>query len=123
MRICQDLEKYGMVNFLGEDTRGFFARIEPSGVDAIESDGESSPVALTPTVIQNFHITNSSNFQAGNSNSQEITNSVEKLISAINESQVNEADKEEAKSLLQKALSHPVTSAVLGGLASTIAWK
>lgn len=64
-----------------------------------------------------FHI-NNSNVQVGDGNVQNIINSFEQLITAIESSDTEPKQKEEAKSLLKTLLSNPTVSAVLGGSVS-----
>ena len=58
--------------------------------------------------------------QIGNNNTQNIEGIFEYLINEIDSSNASEEQKKEAKNLLQKALSHPVTSAIIGSGVSAI---
>lgn len=60
--------------------------------------------------------------QIGNNNTQNITGVLEYLIKEIDRSDVSEEQKKEAKSVLKKALAHPLTSAIIGsGVGALIA--
>ncbi len=58
--------------------------------------------------------------QIGNNNTQNIEGVFEYLINEIDGSNASKEQKKEAKSLLQKALVHPVTSAIIGSGVGTI---
>lgn len=59
--------------------------------------------------------------QVGNYNSQEFNNCFQTLIQKIEASNTSPAEKEEAKNLLKKALEHPLTSAIVGGITGAVA--
>ena len=58
--------------------------------------------------------------QIGNNNTQNIEGIFKYLISEIDTSNASEEQKKEAKNLLQKALAHPVTSAIIGSSVGAI---
>jgi hypothetical protein len=58
--------------------------------------------------------------QIGNNNTQNIEGIFEYLIGEIDSSNASEEQKKEAKNLLQKALAHPVTSAIIGSSVGAI---
>ncbi len=90
------------------------ARITASGVDVIEGTA-TPPIAISIGDSQTINISNSSNVQVGDNNSQTIYNGVQAHIKAINESSGSQAEKKEAKSLLKKLLEHPLESAIARG--------
>jgi hypothetical protein len=119
-RICRQLAEYGLAKYVGDNGDVTYVRILAPGVDAVESEGQKSPVELQFPAIQNIHVVNSSNVIIGNANTQEFQVSVEKIIAAINQSTVTEAQKTEAKGLLRKFLEHPLVTSIAGGLTSLI---
>lgn len=115
VRIAEQLDQHGLIEFKMLNRHlGGQARITALGVDVIEGTAPS-PISISIDGSQTINISNSSNFQAGNNNSQTINNGVQALIKTINESGASQADKEEAKSLLKKLLEHPLVSAIIGG--------
>jgi hypothetical protein len=70
--------------------------------------------------VQNFHINNAQSIQIGDFNSQNVVNSFEALVKKIESSSASPVEKEEAKSLLSKFLTHPVVVSVLGAAAGSI---
>ena len=94
-------------------------KITAYGVDVIEGEVKA-PISITLSQGHNITITGSSNVQIGDSNSQSVSIEISNLLNAINNSTAKEEEKEEAKSLLQSFLSHPLVSAIVGGLVSTI---
>lgn len=52
--------------------------------------------------------------QIGNNNTQNIEGIFEYVLTEINNSEATVEQKEEAKSLLQKALEHPITNSIIG---------
>ena len=78
----------------------------------------SAPVEHKP--VQNINISGAQSVQIGDYNSQNIINSFEALSQKIESSSATPEEKEEAKSLLSKCLSHPLVVSVLGAAAGTI---
>lgn len=68
---------------------------------------------------QNFHI-NAQSVQIGDFNSQTIVNSFDALVQKIESSSSSQQEKEEAKTLLSKFLSHPAVVAILGAAAGSV---
>jgi len=87
------------------------ARITNLGVDVIEGSTKP-PIAIT--IDRRVTITGSSHVQVGDSNVQDIHMKADKIVAAINSSTATEAEKEEAKSLLQRVLANPLLSTVTG---------
>lgn len=77
-----------------------------------------TPVGHKP--VQNFHISNAQSIQIGDFNTQNVVNSFEALVKKIECSSASPEEKEEAKSLLSKFLSHPVVVSVLGAAAGAV---
>lgn len=67
-----------------------------------------------------YVITNSTNVQIGNGNSQSILYGLNSLIDSIEASNLPETEKHEAKTLLSRALAHPVVSAVASAATTAI---
>ncbi|MCS0445090.1 RIP homotypic interaction motif-containing protein [Vibrio diabolicus] len=70
--------------------------------------------------VQNINISGAQSIQIGDYNNQNIINSFEALSEKIDSSSASEVEKEEAKSLLSKCLSHPLVVSVLGSAVGTI---
>lgn len=70
--------------------------------------------------VQNFHINNAQSVQIGDFNTQTIVNSFDALVQKIESSSVPHEEKEEAKTLLSKFLSHPAVAAILGAAAGSV---
>jgi hypothetical protein len=92
-----------------------------SGLDSISpfylvkiQTGRSQVATPAPSVS---YAINATNVQVGNHNAQHITATFQTLISDIEKSDFDDAQKDEAKSRLRAFLESPVAAAVLGGLA------
>lgn len=79
------------------------ARISQEGIDSIE--GEDAQPAIQHTTT--YNIEGSSNFQAGNFNTQHITQSLQMLIEQIEQSDLSEEEKSEAKGWMRRFLQSP----------------
>ena len=77
-----------------------------------------APVDYKP--VQNIHVNNAQSIQIGDFNTQNVVNSFEALVKKIDSSSASPKEKEEAKSLLSKFLTHPVVVSVLGEAAGAI---
>lgn len=77
-----------------------------------------APVEHKP--VQNFHINNAQSIQIGDFNTQNVVDSFEVLVKKIESSSASSEEKEEAKSLLSKFLTHPAVVSVLGAAAGAI---
>lgn len=64
--------------------------------------------------IQNINFHGSQNVQIGDYNTQNITNTFNELIQKIENSAASETEKQQAKSLLNQFLSHPLVVSILG---------
>lgn len=81
---------------------------------------KSASAVEHPKPVQNIHINNAQSIQIGDNNTQNIVNSIEALIQKIDSIQVDQKEKDEAKSLLSKFLSHPLVVSVLGTAVGTL---
>lgn len=77
-----------------------------------------APVEHKP--VQNIKISGVQSVQIGDNNNQNIVNSFETLVQKIESSSASREEKEEAKTLLSKCLSHPLVVSVLGGAAGAL---
>lgn len=68
----------------------------------------------------NITIHGAHSVQIGDYNTQNIINSIQALKNHIESSTVSEEEKEEAKSLLSKFLSHPLVTSILGVTAGAV---
>lgn len=75
--------------------------------------GQPAPARSSTTV--NIH--NSTAFQVGDFNTINIQNAITELVGQIDRASGTELEKKEAKSLVARALQHPLVSAVLGSTA------
>jgi len=121
--ICEQLGEHGLIEWKGIPQMGKIigghGKISARGVDVIEGN-TFPPITITLDQSRHISVASSSHVQIGDGNTQNVHIHVEKIIAAINGSIASEGEKEEAKSLLGKFLAHPVVSAIVGGLASTI---
>jgi hypothetical protein len=85
------------------------ARITASGVDVIEGTRHSD---ITITVDQSTNIHHSQHVQVGKGNIQN-EGDIHKMSLAIDEAVASMTEKDEAKSLLKKALDNPLLTVVL----------
>jgi hypothetical protein len=87
------------------------AHITGLGVDVVEGNVRS-PIAIT--IDRRVTGSGSSHVQVGDGNVQDIHMTADKIVAAINSSTASEAEKEKAKSLLQRVLENPLLSTVTG---------
>lgn len=121
-RICDQLSEHNLLDWkpISGQLSGTVktihgaGKISANGVDAVESDGKSSPIAIN---FQNISISQSQGVQIGDGNVQSISNIIEQLIWKIDNSNYTEAEKIEAKSRLKSFLEHPLVTSIIGGLA------
>jgi hypothetical protein len=122
--ICEQLQQYGLIDWRPMETLagviGGQGKITARGVDVIDGT-ERAPISVT---LHHHSITvrESSHVQIGNSNMQSVNVDLEKLIAAVDHSSASDAEKEEAKSLLERLASNRLIQllwvAVFGGSAS-----
>jgi hypothetical protein len=112
--ICAQLQQAGLIEWKtpapGQPMG--MAHITGRGIDVIEGNAKS-PIAIT--IDRRVTITGSrGHIQVGDSNVQDIRMNADKIVAAINSSTTTEAEKEEAKSLLQRVLENPLLSTLIG---------
>jgi len=132
-RIAEQLGENGLIDWeprlhlgRGPYSLGGMGRINASGVDVIEGT-QSSPISITIDNSVRVSDSPSAIIQAGNGNSQTVTQdfstNIEQLFSAVEEADCSASEKEEAKSLLARFLEHPLVNSLVGGVASGLAGK
>jgi geranylgeranyl pyrophosphate synthase len=89
-------------------------KISASGVDVVEGTA-TAPITIT-LHDHSISVSQSSNVQIGDSNTQGMKVRIDKLIAAVDHSQASATEKAEAKSLLEKLASNPLVKAVLGAV-------
>lgn len=123
-RACDQLQEHNLIKWRPDrrqldDKRitiiGGEAKITAHGVDVIE-DNHSKTSGMLVDNRMNVHISNSNAVQVGHGNSQQIDSiTISQLTRLIDEAHAEEKDKVEAKSLLTRALEHPLVAALLVG--------
>lgn len=78
------------------------------------------PPIASGSRVTNISINNSQGFQVGDHNLQNIAHAFNQVIERIEKANVPEIQKIEAKSRLKAFLEHPLTSAIIGGVAGGI---
>ncbi|TLD69237.1 hypothetical protein FEM03_19260 [Phragmitibacter flavus] len=117
--ICDQLGQHGLIDWkpihqLGGVSFGH-GKINANGVDVIEGT-VTSPISISMDNSQNITISNSSNTAISGSNTQANTITIQDLISQIQNAEATWEEKEEAKGLLKRFLSHPLVASVSGSL-------
>lgn len=82
-----------------------------------KANSKPKPKTYASTTI---NISNSSAFQVGDHNTQNITDSLNELIQRINSSDSSEYEKQEAKKGVKNLLENPTIAAILGGTVSSL---
>jgi hypothetical protein len=129
LRAVAQLSEYHLIDWTPlEDKSGMgllsgFAKINDFGVEVLEGD-VSVPLRIS---IDESRRSTSKREQApiaGRTPQQQmITEALEKVIAAINQADVSEQQRNEAKSLLRKLLGSKAAASVLGGGAQSLATK
>jgi hypothetical protein len=117
LNICDQLGEYGLIHWkslAGLTTVGGMGKISASGVDVVEGTA-TAPITIT-LHDHSISVSQSSNVQIGDSNTQGMKVRIDKLIAAVDHSQASATEKAEAKSLLEKLASNPLVKAVLGAV-------
>ena len=124
------LSEYGLIDWTPlEDKTGRgllsgFARINDFGIQVIEA-GVAPPIRIS--IDQSWRSAVSKPGQApvavSTPQQQMITDALEKVITAVNQAEVSEKEKKEAKSLLRKLLGSKVAAKVFGAGAQSLVAK
>jgi hypothetical protein len=118
--ICEQLGQHGLIEW--QTSRGLdgfvggLGKITANGVDVIEGTA-SAPITVT-LHDQRISVSSSSNVQIGNSNTQGVNLNIGKLIVAVDHSNASEAEKKEAKSLLERIAANPLVQKILAAMLS-----
>lgn len=93
-------------------------RLTTRGVDVVEREGVGAPIE-----IKIITVSNSSNVVVGNNNTQNVDNSIQVILSAIDRAPASAEQKTEAKNLLGQFLKHPLVASIAGGVTGALLKK
>ena len=121
LRAAAQLSEYGLIDWTPlEDKSGRgllsgFAKINDFGVQVIEA-GVAPPIRISLDEIRRTAVPQQGQapMAASTPQQQVITDALEKVITAINQADVSEEEKNEAKSLLRKLLGSKAAAKALG---------
>jgi hypothetical protein len=127
LRAVAQLSEYGLIDWTPvEDKSGMgllsgFAKINDFGVKVLDA-GVEAPIQISVDERQRPRVRRREEAPIATSTPQEqmITDALEKVITAINQADVSEQEKNEAKSLLRKLLSSKAAAKVLGASARSL---
>jgi hypothetical protein len=130
LRAVAQLSEYGLIDWTSlEDKSGMgqlsgFAKINDFGVQVVEA-GVAPPIRISIDESPRTTVPKQQQAPVATSTSQQrkITQALEKVIAAINQVDVSEQEKNEAKSLLRKLLGSKAAASVLGAGAQSLAAK
>jgi hypothetical protein len=130
LRAVAQLSEYGLIDWTPlEDQSGMgllsgFAKINDFGVEVLEA-GVAPPISISIDESRRTTVPKGEQSPIATSTPQQqaITEAVEKVITAIDQADVSEKEKNEAKSLLRKLLGSKAAASVLGGGAQFLAAK
>ncbi len=130
LRAVAQLLECGLIDWTPlEDQSGMgllsgFAKINDFGVKVLEA-GVEPPIRISIDVGRRTSVPRQQQAPIGASTPQQeaITKALEKVITAINQADVSEQEKNEAKSLLRKLLGSKAACSVLGPGAQSLAAK
>jgi hypothetical protein len=130
LRAVAQLSEYCLIDWTPlKDQSGMgllsgFAKINDFGVKVLEG-GVASPIRISIDEGRRTTVPQQEQAPIGPSNPQQqvIVEALEKVITAINQADVSEREKNEAKSLLRKLLGSKAAGSVLGAGAHSIATK
>lgn len=130
LRAVAQLSEYGLIDWTPlEDKSGMgllsgFAKINEFGVQVLEA-GVAPPIQISIDESRRTAIPQQEQapVAASTPQQQKITDALEKVITAINQPNVSEQEKNEAKSLLRKLLGSKAAAKVLGAGAQSLAAK
>src|SRR5438094_3377028 len=130
LRAVAQLSEYRLIDWTPvEDQSGTgllsgFAKINDFGVKVLEA-GVASPIRISFDESRGttVHRQKQAPIAASTAQRQAITDALEKVIAAINQADLSEKEKNEAKSLLRKLLSSKAAAKVLGAGAQSLVAK
>ena len=130
LRAVAQLSEYRLIDWTPlEDQSGMgllsgFAKINDFGIKVLEA-GAAAPIRISIDPSRRTAILPQQQAPIGTSTPQQqaITEALEKLITAINQADVSEQEKNKAKSLLRKLLGSKAAASVLGAGARSLAAK
>ncbi len=130
LRAVAELSEYGLIDWTPlEDQSGMgqlsgFAKINDFGVKVLEA-GVEPPIRIAIDEVRRTTVRKQEQGPIATSTPQQqkITEALEKVITAINQADVSEQEKNEAKSLLRKLLGSKAATNVLGAGAQSLAAK
>jgi hypothetical protein len=130
LRAIAQLSEYRLIDWTPlEDQSGMgllsgFAKINDFGVKVLEA-GVASPIRISIDESRRTTVPQQEQapIAASTPRQQAITKAVEKVITAINQADVSEQEKNEAKSLLRKLLGSRAAASVLGAGAQSLVAK
>jgi hypothetical protein len=130
LRAAVQLSEYGLIDWTPlEDKSGMgllsgFAKINDFGVQVIEA-GVASPIRISIDESRRTSVPQQGQapIAASTPQQQVITDALEKVITAINQADVSEQEKNEAKSLLRNLLGSKAAAKVLGAGAESLIAK
>jgi hypothetical protein len=130
LRAVAQLSEYRLIDWTPlEDRSGTgllsgFAKINDFGVKVLEA-GVESPIRISIDESRRTTVPRQEEKPIGASTPQQqvVTEALEKVIGAINQADVPEEEKDEAKSLLRKLLGSKAAASVLGAGAQSLAAK
>jgi hypothetical protein len=130
LRAVAQLSEYGLIDWTPiEDKSGMgllsgFAKISDFGVEVLEAGvAPPIPIAIDRSGQTSLRREQQAAGAASTPQQQPITEALEKVIAAINQADVSEQEKKEAKSLLRKLLGSKAAASVLGPGAQSLAAK
>jgi hypothetical protein len=130
LRAVAQLSEYRLIDWTPfEDKSGMgllsgFAKINDFGAKVLEA-GVAPPISISINKSRRTSAPRQQQAPIGTSTPQQqvITEALEKVITAINQADVSEQEKNEAKSLLRKLLGSKAAASVLGAGAQSLAAK
>jgi hypothetical protein len=130
LRAVAQLSEYGLIDWTSlEDESGMghlsgFAKINDFGVQVVEG-GVAPPIQIVTDKSRRTTIPKQQQAPVATSSSHQrkITQALEKVIAAINQADLSEKEKNEAKSLLRQLLRSKAAAKVLGAGAQSLAAK
>jgi hypothetical protein len=130
LRAVAQLSEYRLIDWTPlEDETGMgllsgFAKINDVGVKVLEA-GVEPPIRISIDESRRTRVPRQQQAPIAAITPQQhaITDALEKVITAINQANVSEQEKSEAKSLLRKLLGSKAAASVLGGGAQSLAAK